>query len=223
MARSSSRARGRVRVFRDGALALDAALDAESDVAAADGRVLGVSLDAAFEKTRFLYMLYAAAAGRGEIEVLLARFRGVADRFGERAVLLARSISQDSTEAIGGALRVGADGKLFVALDGEILRLNSDATTPDDHVPFTPVYADGHAWLARSTGIRKQRSVGGRRSILGRASRHGDAVGRRAAASRSAYSVPAAPGHRAAIGGVLSRDAIPGFRGDLFIAGRGAS
>ncbi len=83
---------------------------------------------------------------------MFARYRSVGHRLGERAVLLDRIPA--SARGAGGALRFGPDGKIYLALDdaangrtagslasynGKVLRLNADATTPDDRTPFSPI------------------------------------------------------------------------------------
>jgi len=87
----------------------------------------------------------------------LARFREVADTFGDRAVLLDEIPA--SSPSPSAALRFGPDGKLYVAFDdggnarrrqdagslnGKVLRLNTDGTTPADARGANPVYADGY-------------------------------------------------------------------------------
>jgi glucose/arabinose dehydrogenase len=216
---------GTVRVVRDGILALEPALDVASDLAAPDGGLLAIALDARFDDTHFLYALYASAAPRDAIEVILSRFRGVGDRFAERAVLLTRTLrsppeQQAGVGAVSGALRVGADGKLYVGVDGEILRLNSDATTPDDHVPFTPVYSPDHPmpraldWHPQSSDLWVVEQVdpsGGRLAT---------AVpifaGQRRAVPRVAYRLPVGTGATSAA--FYRNGAIPNFHGDLFVA-----
>jgi glucose/arabinose dehydrogenase len=209
---------GTVREVSDGALAMEVALDLSADVTLPDGGLLAITLDPRFNETGFMYALYAAPAPRGGVEVMLARFRSVNDRFAERAILFTRTPA--SLSRTSGALRVGTDGKLYVGVEGEILRLNTDATTPDDHVPITPVYASDHPdpkgfdWHPRTSDLWVIDGVhpsGGRLSAVQPTFiRQGRAV------TRTAYTLPQGTGAGSAT--FYRGDAIPIFRGDLFVA-----
>ena len=224
---------GAVRVVRDGALIAEPALDLSGEITPPHGGLLGISLDPKFEDTGFLYALYAADAPREGLEFTLARFRGVEQRFGERVILLDRI--EASPSRASGALRFGPDGKLYAALDsaadgsaagsyasynGKILRLNADATTPDDQAVFTPIYSlehpqptaldwqpgSGDLWVIDTT----ERS-GGRLSAV-----TAQTAPQRRAALRTAYTLPQGTG---AASVVFYRGALmPLFRGNLFIA-----
>jgi glucose/arabinose dehydrogenase len=147
---------GTVRVVRDGALLPRAALDMSADVSLPEGGLLAITLDPDFASTRLVYTL-AAGSSRGRDAFMLARYRDVSDTFGERAVLLDGVPAPN--RAASGALRIGPDRKLYVALgdtvggqaagnmgsfNGKVLRLNTNATTPDDQAAFSPIYAAGH-------------------------------------------------------------------------------
>ena len=215
---------GTVRVIRGDVLAREPSLDVSSDLAGSDGALLGIALDPDFEETAFMYALYAAAGPRDTTDLVLARFRGVANRFGERAVLMARAarpIDQAAgARSAAGALRIGADGKLYLGVEGEILRLNNDATTPGDHVPFTPVYSSDHPrpraldWHPNSHVLWVVEGVdpsGGRLTTA-----TPDFAEPRRAVPRIAYQLPQGTGPGSAT--FYRNSAIPNFRGDLFIA-----
>jgi glucose/arabinose dehydrogenase len=85
----------------------------------------------------------------------LARFREVRGTLGEGAILLDGVPAREGAAA---ALRVAKDGKIYVAFDdngdanlrarlsslnGKLLRLNPDGSTPADNAAATPVYAFG--------------------------------------------------------------------------------
>jgi glucose/arabinose dehydrogenase len=87
----------------------------------------------------------------------LARFRESGNTLADRIVLLDGIRASPSPTA---ALRFGSDKKLYVAVDdggdasrggdaaslnGKILRLNADGTTPADQARMSPVYAGGNA------------------------------------------------------------------------------
>ncbi len=122
-----------------------------------------------------MYALYAVDAPRNGLEFTLARFRFVDGVFAERAVLLDRT--KASVTGASGALRIGPDGKLYVALDsasdariagsfatynGKVLRINTDATTPDDQPDSNPIY------LARASSAAGARLAAGERNDVGR-------------------------------------------------------
>ena len=101
--------------------------------------------------------IYAAPSRSGEPMFTLARFRESSNTLGDRIVLLDGVPAASPSPAA--ALRFGADGKLYAAFDdggdprrsgdraslnGKIVRLNPDGTTPDDQAGSTPVYAEGY-------------------------------------------------------------------------------
>jgi glucose/arabinose dehydrogenase len=222
-----------VRVVKDRALAPAAALDLSDEITLPHGGLLAISLDPKFEETGFMYALYAADAPRGALEFMLARFRGVEQKFGDRAVLLDR-ISASPTLA-SGTLRFGPDGKLYVALDsaadgrapesyasynGKVLRLNADATTPDDQAIFTPIYSFDHPrptaldWQPVSGDlwvIDTTEASGGRLSAVS-----AKTVPQRRAAFRTAYTLPQGTG--AASATFYRGNLMAMFRGNLFVA-----
>jgi aldose sugar dehydrogenase len=224
--------RGTVRVFRDGVLADDPALDLSAAMTRVEGGLLAIAVDPAFDDNRFLYALYAEDAPRNGVEFTLARFRYANGVLAERAVLLDRTRAS-STDA-SGALRIGPDGKLYVALDsdsngrvaasfatynGKVLRFNMDATTPDDQPGSNPIYslehpqpialdwqpATGTMWVVDRVGVDA-----GRLSAVSRA------VPQSRVTSRMSYALPAGTGAASAAfyrGGLL-----PIFKDNLFIA-----
>ena len=225
--------RGTVRVIRDGTLLRDPAVDVSGEVTLPYGGLLAIALDQKFDENRFMYALYAADAPGNGLEFMLTRVRGVGDRFGERAVLLDRISA--SPDGGSGALRIGQDGKLYVALDnaadgrsagsyasynGKVLRLNTDVTTPDDQALFTPIYSINHPrpraldWHPESGDMWVIDSVepsGGRLSAI-----TGQNSQQRGAAPRTAYTLPQGTGASSAAfyrGTLMSM-----FRGNLFIA-----
>jgi hypothetical protein len=122
-------------------------LDAGELCDAIDSEIVlhGIVLHPAFARNAFVYLMYTEIApGDGAI-TRVARFRYVAGRLGERAVLL-DGIPARRLEP-GGAIAFGADGKLYVATDGgnlpawrsdrsslagALLRLNDDGTIESD-------------------------------------------------------------------------------------------
>ena len=119
--------------------------------------LLAIAVDPQFERTRFVFALYAAPSRSGEPMFTLARFRESGGTLADRAVLLDGVRAGAPLPA--GALRFGPDGMLYAAFDdggdprsqhdraslnGKVVRLNPDGTTPWDQAGGTPVYAEGY-------------------------------------------------------------------------------
>lgn len=224
---------GAVRTIRNGELIEAPALDLSSDIRLPEGGLLAIALDPKFEDNGYLYTLLAAAGPRDGNEFIVARYRNVAGGFAERAVLLDRIPA--SPDRAGGALRIGSDGKIYVGLDnsaepfvessfasynGKVLRLNADATTPEDQPGHTPIFSlehpqpqalafqpeTGHVWVVDRLGS----DDAGRLSAVPK-------TGRQTRASlRASYALPAGTG--AASAAFYRGDAISVFKGNLFLA-----
>ena len=147
---------GRVRILNLAAGTSELALTVEDVRAEGEGGLLGMALDPEFAQTRFVYLYHTATAG-GRAVNRVVRYREVANRLAERAVLL----DDIPASAIhdGGRLRFGPDNLLYItagdaantslaqdlaSLAGKILRLNRDGTTPRDNPFGSPVYSWGH-------------------------------------------------------------------------------
>jgi hypothetical protein len=164
--------RGRIRIIRDGRLLSEPAASL-ADTLGAEGQLLAIALDPQFERTRHVFAIYTEPSRLGDRSgdrssnrsgdrssdpmFTLARFREVSGTLGDRAVLL--SGVPASSPSPTAALRFGPDGKLYAAFDdggdarrsrdagslnGKVLRLNVDGTTPRDASGATPVYTDGY-------------------------------------------------------------------------------
>jgi len=133
--------------------ALSLADDSGDDATA----LLALALDPQFERTRFVFAVYTARSRSGDPMFTLARFRESSNTLGDRIVLVDGVRAASPSPAA--ALRFGADGKLYAAFDdggdprrsgdraslnGKIVRLNPDGSTPDDQAGSTPVYAEGY-------------------------------------------------------------------------------
>lgn len=137
---------GRVRVHRpDGSTAI--ALNALSDVVTGEGRgVLSIAIGADFETTKSVYVAHSVADG-----ARVVRLQMVADSLAAPAVVLA-AVPGGSYRAV---VRIGPEGKLYLAVDaepsrgaptapGRVLRFNQDGTSPTDRaVAGWPVSIDG--------------------------------------------------------------------------------
>jgi glucose/arabinose dehydrogenase len=223
---------GVVRLIRDGVAVETPALDLSQEIGRDEGGLLAITLDPKFAANGFMYALYAVEAPRNGLEFTLARFRFIDGTFAERAVLLDRT--RASVTGPSGALRIGPDGKLSVALDsasdariassfatynGKVLRFNTDATTPDDQPAANPIYslehpqplavdwqpASGALWVIDRIGID-----------AGRLSAVVKEAGQSRATVRTSYALPAGTGATSA---AFYRGALmPIFEGNLFVA-----
>jgi glucose/arabinose dehydrogenase len=142
---------GRIRLIRGDTL-LEAAVVTIDDLITGGGRgLLSMVVDRAFQQTGDVFVLFSTPSGAA-----LARVSVAGGSSGARAVLLdGLPVSQVHPSAL---VRMGPDGKLYVALDsqgnprnvgdlgsysGKVLRLNEDGTTPDDQPAHSPVYRAG--------------------------------------------------------------------------------
>lgn len=199
----------------------------ETEIAEADA-LLSLALDPDFNRTHLVYVVHTAAARDGSVAPVfrLSRYREVDGRLGERAILLdgvpARS------DAPSAFVRFGTDGKLYVAFDdggdarnvdaaaslnGKLLRLNADGTTPEDQPRASPVhvggftYPRGIAWLADGSLWMADGEPQGERLVAAGLS----STRPRRATVRAVYSLDA---------GSDASDAVI-QRGDLFVASGG--
>lgn len=146
---------GRVRIVAPGAAAASPASPIDEVTLSGEGGLLSIAVDPEFERTHWLYAIYTTQSASGAPVFRLARFREVENLLAERAVLLDDIPVSPLRPAA--SIRFGLDRKLYVALDdggdaraagdlaslnGKILRLNGDGTTPDDQV--NPVYSAEH-------------------------------------------------------------------------------
>jgi glucose/arabinose dehydrogenase len=224
--------RGTVRVIRNGALVDAPALDVSQDITRSEGGLLAIALDPEFGENGLAYVLYAVDAPRDGLEFTLARFRYLDGVFAERAVLLDRT--KASATGASGALRVGPDGKLYVALDsasdsrvassfatynGKVLRINTDATTPEDQTGANPIYSLQHPqplaldWQPGTGTLWVVDRVG---SDAGRLSAVAKNAGQPRASLLTSYALPAGTG--AASASFYRGDLMSIFKGNLFIA-----
>jgi glucose/arabinose dehydrogenase len=141
--------RGRIRVVRDGTLQTEPAAMLDDVLATERRGLLAIALDPDYEKTAHIFAVYTALSG-----FRLARYRASGDTLGDRVILLDGIDAPLARPAA--SLRFGPDRKLYLGLDdagdpvrpgdlgslnGKVLRLNADATTPPDQASGTPVYA----------------------------------------------------------------------------------
>jgi glucose/arabinose dehydrogenase len=219
---------GRVLVFHDGRLQPAPAITL-SDATTADRQgLLGMAVDPRYQQNHFVYVVYTAASG-----FRLARFRGVGDTLGDRAILMEGVASRSARPTA--SLRFGPDGKLYAGFDdagdalragdlgsfnGKILRLNADATTPADQPGGSPVYAANVNapravdWDASGATLWVLEDAAGGSGKLQALVPEGGRERRSTAVMR--YSL--ADGAGVAALAFYHGDLIPEFRGDLLLA-----
>ena len=147
---------GRVRILQNGTLLAEPALTISDVFTGGESGVLGLALHPSFGANRLVYLVYTASGAAGPTARLL-RYREVGNALGEAAVLL------DDVPAAnvhnGARVRFGPDGALYVtfgdvaapshaqdlgSLNGKILRLADDGTTPAGNPYGSPVWSWGH-------------------------------------------------------------------------------
>jgi quinoprotein glucose dehydrogenase len=233
--------RGRIRIVRDGRLVAEPAISLDGTLGA-DGQLLALAIDPQFARTHFLYILYTARARSGELTFCIGRLHEIGDTLGGPVVLM-DGVSASSTPSA--ALRFGPDGRLYAALDvggdarrsadaaslnGKLLRLNADGTTPADQAGSTPIFASGltsptgMAWHPASGALWvADRGAGGPaqlRTIVTQLSAASTSSEKRGVAS-AAYALPADVTPSAVVFG--GGDRFPEMANSLLVASEGAA
>jgi aldose sugar dehydrogenase len=132
------------------------------------GELLSLAVDPQFDQTHYVFTIGTEQSDEGATFAIV-RFRESGGSFGDAAVLLDRIPASRQPHA---ALRFGPDGKLYAAFDaggdparavdpaslnGKLLRLNPDGTTPADSPAHSPIVADG---LVAPAGLDWNMSTG---------------------------------------------------------------
>ena len=148
---------GRVRVIQNGQLLPQPALTLDDVRASGEGGLLGMALHPDFASNRYVYLAYTGFRSDGVAVNRIARFRESNNVLGERAILVDNITASGAHN--GARVRFGPDRKLYVtmgdaaqpalsqslsSLNGKILRLNDDGTTPADNPYGSPVWTWGH-------------------------------------------------------------------------------
>jgi glucose/arabinose dehydrogenase len=147
---------GRVRVFQDGRVVSEPALVLDGLYTRDESGLLGLALHPSFASNGLAYLEYTGNGPTGPVGRLV-RYRVVGNTFGEPAVLLDGVPANNIHN--GSRLKFGPDGRLFVtfgdvarpsvaqdvaSLNGKVLRLEPDGTTPSDNPYRSPVWSWGH-------------------------------------------------------------------------------
>ena len=160
---------GRVRVVQDDVLRTEPALTLPEISTEGDAGVFGITLHPDFARNHLVYLVYTVSRPDAGLVSRIVRYREVNNTLAEAAVLV-----DDIPEIArpGGArIRFGPDGKLYVtvgdrllaargphgaarstaqglaSLNGKVLRINDDGTSPDDNPFHSPLFSFGHRSL----------------------------------------------------------------------------
>jgi glucose/arabinose dehydrogenase len=146
---------GRVRILGSRST-LDTALQIDDVYTQGEAGVLGLALHPDFAQNHFVYIAYTARTSGGPVNRLV-RFREVDGRLGEPAVLLDGLAAANIHD--GARVRFGPDRHLYLtmgdaaapglsqdlgSLNGKVLRLADDGSTPRDNPFPSPIWSYGH-------------------------------------------------------------------------------
>lgn len=144
---------GRLVRIREGGRAV---ISVEGVAQEGEGGLLGMALHPDFADNQWIY-LYLTARSGGELVNRVERYRLLGDRLSDRQVILDGIAGSEFHD--GGRIGFGPDGYLYVtvgdagraeaaqdkdSLNGKILRLRDDGSSPDDNPFGNPVYSYGH-------------------------------------------------------------------------------
>jgi glucose/arabinose dehydrogenase len=136
---------GRVRAIADGKLQPSDALLLPEDDRGARQAALSLAVDPDFPRTHFVFVAHTGDSADGPV-IRISRYRELHGVLAERAILF-ETPSEAAVDASAVA-RFGADGKLYVAVNGpaaagRLFRLNPDGTMPRDQAGTTTAVATG--------------------------------------------------------------------------------
>ena len=148
---------GRVRIIENGQLLPQPALTLTDVLTTGEAGLLGIALDPNFEQNRFVYLLYSATRAGRDPTNRVVRFLEANNSLLDGVTIL-DDVPADRLHD-GGRLRFGPDGHLYATmgdvtdppsaqdlgtLNGKILRIARDGTTPADNPFASQVYSYGH-------------------------------------------------------------------------------
>jgi glucose/arabinose dehydrogenase len=225
---------------RDGMVRVIEGVGRTQAVSDLEGEILALALDPDFPRTHYVYVATVAPepvdGAPFSDAFTIARYREANGILGERMVLLHGIPARRDRAAA--ALGIGPDGKLHVALDdggdaalagdaaslnGKVLRLERDGTTPEDQPPGTTV---------QLSGFRSPRAIEWNAGVMWIADGAPRAPERLSAAvvtsprphrSEVQRSYALAPGSDPSDAVFYRGEALTAFRGDLLVGADGGS
>jgi glucose/arabinose dehydrogenase len=137
---------GRIRLVDGGRVQDRDALVLATEDGTEPSSSLSLAVDPDFARTGFVLVAHTAPARDGVV-LRVSRYRELAGRLAERAVLFETPVPDAQSSSV---IRFGPDGKLYLAAsgagtDGRLFRLNADGTMPRDQAGTTPAVAAGIA------------------------------------------------------------------------------
>jgi glucose/arabinose dehydrogenase len=162
---------GKLRVIKNGALLSKPFLTVSTDSSYFRG-LLGITVDPNFSQNRYLYVFYTATSPTIHNRVSRFTANGDVAVAGSEKILFELPPLSNASGHYGGALRFGADGKLYVGVgddttpanaqslstvNGKILRINRDGTIPSSNPFYNNVSGPNRAIWA--LGLRQPYSL----------------------------------------------------------------
>jgi hypothetical protein len=146
-----------VRVVVGSTLVREPALTVDSSI-----RIIGAAVDTAFETTRHVYLATIELGDGGSRNLIVARYREVANQLGERAVVVTEQLAPTGDPQMA----LDAQNQIYVAMPasersvGQLIRFTLDGWTPpgqaeprlasgfDDPTSIAVERSTGRVWLA---------------------------------------------------------------------------
>ncbi len=140
---------GEVKIYKNGAL-LPQNFTVLPSAASGDRGLIGIAFDPNYLTNHWVYFYYTSQA---DLKNYLVRFDASTDVAQNGPIILYQTIDQSFQLHVGGTIRFGPDGKLYLSIGdngyppnaqnlsnphGKILRLNKDGSAPSDN-PFVGV------------------------------------------------------------------------------------
>jgi glucose/arabinose dehydrogenase len=144
---------GVVRVIKNGVMLSTPFVAVQANAAGQERGLLGMTIDPGFESNGFLYLHYTTNAVSPNVVQRISRFTASGDVAAPGSeLMLIESDPTPSDEELGGGMKFGPDGMLYVGIGdaevaanaqvtnslwGKVLRIRNDGTIPADNPFFT--------------------------------------------------------------------------------------
>ena len=163
---------GQLRVIENGVLLSTPFVTVPVDSSGERG-LLGVAFDPAFNANHFVYVYYTVTTPSVHNRVSRFTANGNVAVAGSETIILELNNLSGATNHNGGALHVGVDGKLYIAVGenatptnaqslnnllGKMLRINADGSIPEDN-PFPLATGQNRAIWAHGHGSARRHAA----------------------------------------------------------------